>query len=118
MFHAFHVAFRGLAKAWLQERHLKVHTLAMLAVGTAGWFLKIPRAEFALLILCFGLVLGLEYANSAIERLADRVTLDWDPIIRDAKDFAAAAVLVAALASIAVGILVLGPPLFDLILSL
>jgi diacylglycerol kinase len=57
------------------------------------------------------LVASLEYANSALERLANRVTTERDPWIRDAKDMAAAAVLVASMASAAVGLLILGPPL-------
>lgn len=113
MVQAFKAAFRGLCAAWSEERHLKIHTLAIGGVSLAAMYLGVSRTEWALLVLCFGLVTGLEYANSALERLANRVTTERDPWIRDAKDMAAAAVLVASMAAAVVGLLVLGPPLAE-----
>lgn len=109
MRNAWLAAVRGLVVAWRAERHLKVHTAAAIAVVCLGWTLKLPNVEWAILTLAIGLVLAAEYANSALERLADRVSLDRHPLIRDAKDFAAASVLVAALAAAVVGVLILGP---------
>ena len=111
MFRAFAVAVRGVAVAWRQELHLKLHTAAAVLVFAAAWWLGTTSTEWAILLLCIGLVFGLEYVNSALERLADRVTTAEDPLIRDAKDMAAGAVLVVSFASALVGILVLGPKL-------
>lgn len=109
MWNAWLAAVRGLVVAWRAERHLKVHTVAAIAVVCLGWTLKLSNVEWAILTLAMGLVLAAEYANSALERLADRVSLDRHPLIRDAKDFAAASVLVAALTAAVVGVLILGP---------
>jgi diacylglycerol kinase len=117
MIHAFRAAFRGLLAAWTQERHLKIHTLAATAVVAAGFWLKVSALEWAVLVLCFGLVFGLEYLNSALERLANRVDPQWHELIRDAKDFAAAGVLAGALAAAVVGALILGPKLWILLLN-
>jgi len=95
--------------AWCTERHLKVHSVAALAVVCLCLVLKISSVEWAILSLAMGMVLAAEYANSALERLADRVSMERHPLIRDAKDFAAASVLVAALAAAVVGVLLLGP---------
>ncbi len=70
-----------------------------------------------MLLLCFGLVFGLEYLNSALERLANRVDAEWHELIRDAKDFAAAGVLAGALAAAVVGVLILGPKLWTLLFN-
>ena len=64
-------------------------------------------------MLTFCLVLGLEACNSAIEALGDAVTLDQHPLIGAAKDVAASAVLMAAMGSVIIGLLILGPPLWQ-----
>jgi len=117
MLQAFKAAFRGVGIAWLHERHLKVHTVAMVSVCCVAAYVEVSRIEWAILLLCFGLVTSLEYANSALERLANRVTSERDPLIRDAKDMAAAAVLVASIAAAGVGLLILAPPVLRLILG-
>jgi len=117
MLEAFKAAFRGVGIAWLYERHLKVHTVAMVSVCCVAAYVEVSRIEWAILLLCFGLVTSLEYANSALERLANRVTSERDPLIRDAKDMAAAAVLVASIAAAGVGLLILAPPVLRLILG-
>ena len=117
MIHAFRAAFRGLLAAWKQERHLKIHTLAAVLVAALAIWLELPALEWAVLVLCFGLVFGLEYLNSALERLANRVDPQWHELIRDAKDFAAAGVLAGALAAAVVGVLILGPKLWTLLFN-
>ncbi len=112
MWKAWWAAARGLIVAWQTERHLKVHSLAALVVICVGLLLELSGIEWAILSLAMGQVLAAEYANSALERLADRVSTERDPLIRDAKDFAAASVLVAAIAAAVVGLLVLGPKLW------
>ena len=103
--------------AWRTERHLKVHSIAALGVIGLGVMLELSGVEWAILTLAMGMVLAAEYANSALERLADRISVERHPLIRDAKDFAAASVLVAALAAAVVGLLLLGPKLWIYVLD-
>ena len=112
MWNALGAAVRGMIVAWRTERHLKVHSVAAIAVVCLGLILKISGVEWAIITLSMGMVFAAEYANSALERLADRVSTERHPLIRDAKDFAAASVLVAALAAAVVGLLILGPKLW------
>lgn len=114
MWKAWHAALRGLLVAWMQERHLKVHSIAAIAVAACGIYFKITPIEWSILVLAVGIVLVAEYANSALERLADRVSAEFHPLIRDAKDFAAASVLVAAFCSALVGALILGPKIWQI----
>jgi diacylglycerol kinase len=64
-----------------------------------------------MLVLAIGLVISAEAMNTAIEILADRITLESDPAIGRAKDVAAGAVLAAAACSIVLGLLVFVPHL-------
>jgi diacylglycerol kinase (ATP) len=109
---SFAYAARGIA-AFAREPHARVHFAAAFAVaGLAAW-LRVSRAEGALLALAVGLVLAAETLNSALEALADRVAPDPHPLVARAKDVAAAGVLLSALAAALVGALVLGPALVE-----
>jgi diacylglycerol kinase len=109
---SFANAGRGVG-ALLGEANARVQlAIAALVVGLGFW-LELGRGDWALLVLAMGLVLAAEAANTALEALADRVAPDPHPLVGRAKDVAAGAVLIAALAAAAVGGLVLGPPLWQ-----
>jgi diacylglycerol kinase (ATP) len=111
-------SFRPACSGWrrlVAEPNMRIHLgIATLVVG-AGLVLEVSRLEWIALLLCIGLVLGLEALNSALEDLADAVHPGQHPLVGRAKDRAAAAVLVAALVSVAVGVLVFGPKLLALL---
>jgi diacylglycerol kinase len=75
-------------------------------------WLQINRLDWCLIALATASVWAAEAFNTAVERLADRVTTERDPLIKQAKDLAAGAVLLACAGAVAVGLLVLGPPLW------
>lgn len=69
----------------------------------AARFYELTRAEWAVLLLTFGAVMGFEAVNTALEYLADKVTRERDEHIRRCKDCAAGAVLIAAIFAVGVG---------------
>lgn len=79
-------AFRGLRLCIHDERNFRVH-----------------MTEAAILCICFGLTMGAELLNTAIERLCDKQASGYDGMVRNAKDIAAAGVFVCAAACVAVG---------------
>lgn len=79
------------------------------AARLAGWFFELAVVEWVLLTLTIALVFVAEALNTAIEFLADAVMPARHPMIEKSKDVAAAAVLVAAIASVVTGALLLGP---------
>lgn len=104
----FVYAGRGIITA-LHERNFRFHLCAAaFVIYFAACFYSLSRAEWAALILTISAVISLEAANTAIERLADAVTTAQNENIRRCKDCAAAAVLIAAIAAVAVGIVLLG----------
>ena len=66
-------------------------------------------------ITLFGLVMGLETVNTAIEAVVDLVTEEKRPLAKKAKDAAAGAVLIAAIMAAGAGLLIFVPKLFDLL---
>lgn len=85
-------------------------------LATAFW-LQLESARIALLLLAIGLVWVAEGLNTALEYLADAAVPQSDPLVRNAKDVSAGAVLLAAVIASLVGLCVLGPPLVSWISS-
>ena len=78
-----------------------------------AFWLGIGRLEWAILVLTTMAVWMAEFANTALEAMVDLVSPDYHPLAKAAKDVAAAAVLVGALGAVIIGLLVLGPPLWQ-----
>lgn len=106
---AFACAFRGINSLFAEEVHPRIHLVAAVCVIAFGFIFNIAPWEWCAVIICMGGVFMAEAFNTALERLADRVTRERDPLIRVAKDVAAAAVLLFVFASVAVGLIVFIP---------
>lgn len=114
---SFGHAFRGVASALRSEVHLRFHALATVAVIGLGFYFGISRAEWALVALAVGTVWTAELANTAVEALTDLVSPEYHPLAGKAKDVAAGAVLLAALAALVVGALIFAPHFFQLVIT-
>ncbi|MBO0935066.1 diacylglycerol kinase family protein [Fibrella sp. HMF5335] len=115
---SFRFAGQGIIDLFRYENNAKVHLLVAVVVVVAGFWLKLSTTEWALIVTQIGLVWAAEGFNTALEKLCDRVTTQHDPLIKAAKDLAAAAVLILGLTAVVVGLLIFVPRLyafFDLI---
>ncbi len=92
-----------------------VHLVVAVAALALGLFLHLSLAELATVVLTIGVVLAAEAFNTALEAACDAASPDLHPLIKRAKDAAAAGVLVAALAAVVVGALLFGPRLLALL---
>lgn len=101
---SFRAAWHGLCSVVRRERNFRVHLVVSAYVLAFAWLGRVSGAQLALLFACIGLVLALELVNTAVETLCDRVTTKQDEQIGKVKDFAAAAVLIAALMAAAAGL--------------
>lgn len=111
----FGCAFRGLGWVLLREPSGRVHAAGTLAVVGMGLFFKITPTEWAVLALACGGVTGAEALNTAIEKLADRVSTQREESIRLVKDTAAGGVLAVTLGAVGAGLAIFGPRLWALV---
>lgn len=109
LFKSFHYAFRGIGELFLSTPNARIHLVAALGVVLLAGILRVSKVEWIILILVICLVLAMEAMNSALEKLSDRVSEEYSPLIRDAKDLAAGAVLLVAIAAAIVGLLIFLP---------
>jgi diacylglycerol kinase (ATP) len=100
---SFGYAVKGIVAAVRSEQNLRIHLVAMIAVSVAGVKLQVSTTEWLVLVLCFGIVIGAELVNSAIEKLVDLVSPDHNAKAGLIKDIAAGAVLVVAIAAAVAG---------------
>ena len=92
--------------------------VASVAVILLSIFLKLNTTGWALILLAIALVWIAEFLNTALEVVVDLASNHQQhELARVSKDVGAAAVLIAALTSIGIGLLVLGPPLWSAIRS-
>lgn len=109
----FSFAFQGLMDSIKTQVNMRFHLFALCAVTAAGIFFQIDKVEWLIIILCFALVIGMELLNTAIEHLANAVTTEFNPLIKRAKDAAAAAVLWVSLLAALIGLWIFLPYIFD-----
>lgn len=112
---SFTFAGKGVLWIWMSEPNFRVHCVALVLATIFGFTLKISLPEWIAVIICSGMVLGAEAVNSAIEVLADATHPEPDPLVGQAKDAAAGAVLLVAVAAFAVGAIIFLPKLWQLI---
>jgi diacylglycerol kinase (ATP) len=106
---SFVFAFQG-AKALLASQHNAwVHAGATFAVVVGGAICRVSRQEWTSLIFAIALVWMAEALNTAIEFLADEVSVERRERIGSAKDVGAFGVLVAAIAAFMIGAIVFFP---------
>lgn len=110
--HAFGHAFRGWGHVLKTQQNAWIHSMIAAAVIALGLWLGIDPRDWAVLVLTIAMVFTAEFINTAIEAIVDLTSPSQHPLARVGKDVGAGAVLVAALAAIIVGLLILGPPLW------
>lgn len=113
LWHSFACSWRGIVYTFRTQRNLKIHAVISLAVIVIGLFLRLDALRWAVLILTMALVMAAELVNTAIESSVDLITESNQPLARVAKDAAAGAVFLSAIAAVIIGLLILGLPLWQ-----
>jgi diacylglycerol kinase (ATP) len=108
---SFGYACRGLTTIATTQPNFVVHLLAAVVALAVGALLRVSPVEFSVIVLTIAVVLTAEALNTALETVCDLVQPTYHPLVRRAKDASAAAVLVAAIASVLVAALIYLPHL-------
>jgi diacylglycerol kinase (ATP) len=108
-------AARGVGIMIRTQHNAWIHATATVGVIVAGVVLHLSAAEWCWIVLAIMSVWTAEALNTAFEFLTDVASPDFHPIAGQAKDVAAGAVLLAACGAVAIGVLVLGPHVVNLL---
>jgi diacylglycerol kinase (ATP) len=93
------------------QKNTRLQAVASILILVLALWLQISFVELAILILTITIVWMAEFVNAAVEAAVNLSTQTYHPMAKVAKDVASAAVLLGVVASILVGLLLLGPPL-------
>jgi len=110
---SFRHAFAGCWYMLRTQENAWIHAAFSAAVLVVGLWLHLSTVEWAVIVLAMGIVWTTEFVNTALEAVVDLASPDIHPLAKVGKDVAAAAVLVGAGTSVVIGLLILGPPLFE-----
>lgn len=111
--HSFRHAFHGWWYVIRTQRNAWIHAVITTLVMLVALWLHLPFRDWAVLFLTIALVWTAEFINTALEAVVNLASPQKHPLAKVGKDVGAAAVLIAALTAILVGLLILGPPLYE-----
>lgn len=110
---SFRNAIRGIAVALSKEQNFKIEVGFAIIVSILLIYLPLSLIERIFVIFAIALVLILELVNSANERFLNLYSKEHQPKIGEIKDLMAGAVLMAAFASLIIGLLIFLPYFYD-----
>ncbi len=108
-------AFFGLKYCFITQRNMVIHAIFGSVVIVVGVALKISMTEMIFLLAAVFLVLVAEAFNTALEKTIDLYTKERNHLAHIAKDVAAGAVLLTSIYAVIIGLIILGPPLWNFI---
>ena len=112
LFLSFKYAWAGVSYAFATQRNFRIHTFIGILAVSLGAFLEIRAIEMAVIVMTCAIVMVLELLNTAIESVVDlTVKQTYHELAKIAKDCAAGAVLISAIAAVIVAACILLPPL-------
>jgi len=109
---SFYYAFNGVWLLLRYEPNAWIHAVAAIVVILAGFFFHISSFEWCFICFAIGSVIVAEGFNTAIEKIADLISPEYHPIIKQVKDIAAGCVLITAIAAACVGLIIFLPKVF------
>jgi diacylglycerol kinase len=93
------------------QKNTRLMSVASILIVALCIWLELKPVELALIVVVITIVWLTEFLNAGIEAAIDVASPELHPIAQVGKDVASAAVLLGVIASVIVGVLLLGPPL-------
>lgn len=110
---SFQYAFAGLWFVIRTQQNAWIHTIVSIAVVILGVWLRLEPRDWAVIVVAVALVWTAEFINTALEAVVDLASPEQNHLAKVGKDVGAAAVLIASVSAFLIGLLILGPPLWD-----
>jgi diacylglycerol kinase (ATP) len=102
-------SFIGAYRLVTSEHSIIVQFVIGLLVTGAGFYFQISPTEWMLQTMAIGMVMAIEGANTAVEKICDFIHPDFNEKIGFIKDIASGAVFFAAVAAVVVGAIIYYP---------
>lgn len=111
---SFRHAFAGWWYVLRTQRNAWIHAVIAVAVVLLSFWLGLSAGDWAMITIAIALVWTAEFINTALEAVVDLASQhEYHPLAKVGKDVGAAAVLIAACSAALIGLLILGPLLWE-----
>lgn len=111
--HSFRYAFHGWWFVIRTQKNAWIHAIVSIIVVFLALWLDLSAWDWAVIIIAIAMVWTAEFLNTALEAVVDLASPERNHLAKVGKDVGAAAVLIAASSSAIIGLLILGPPLWE-----
>lgn len=112
-FKGFYFAGKGISYSFSTQPNFRIHCLIALFVINAGFYFALNTVEWLWIIAATAVVFIAELFNTALETLVNLVSPEFNPKAGHVKDISAAAVLIAAIMALIIGLLIFLPKIID-----
>jgi diacylglycerol kinase (ATP) len=116
--HSFRCAFSGWWYVIRTQKNAWIHAIVSILVVVTGIWIGLALYDWAVIIIAIAMVWTAEFINSALEAVVDLASPQKHRLAQVGKDVGAAAVLISAISAAIIGILILGPPLWQRLVSI
>jgi diacylglycerol kinase len=106
---SFKFAIEGWWFVIRTQQNAWIHAIVSIVVVLLGLWLQLSARDWAVIILAIAMVWAAEFFNTALEAIVDLASPEQNHLAKVGKDVGAAAVLIAAGASVLIGLLIMGP---------
>jgi diacylglycerol kinase (ATP) len=100
------------------QRNAWIHATISIVVIIVCLWVRLELRDWAIIILAIAMVWTAEFLNTALEAVVDLASPQQHHLARVGKDVGAAAVLIASVSSVIIGIFIIGPPFWLRVRSL
>ncbi len=109
---SFYYAWSGLVSTYKSEQNFRLQVLVSIIVVAISVYFRLSRKEWVIVLLVICLVLLLELLNTALEKVMDILEPKIHHYVKLIKDVMAAAVFLASLFAVIIGVLIFWPYFF------
>jgi diacylglycerol kinase len=115
---SFRYAIGGWWYVIRTQRNAWIHAIISICVLGISFWLGLNRYDWTMIIIAIAMVWTAEFINTALEAIVDLASPEQHDLAKISKDVGASAVLIAAGSSAIIGIIILGPPLWDRLIKI
>ncbi len=105
---SFQYAFSGFLYCINNERNMRIHLSAFVLLSMFSYYYGLDRTEFMIFTIVCSIVVFAEMVNTSIEAIVNLASPSYHRLAKIAKDIAAGAVFVTAMAAVIVGVFLFG----------
>lgn len=106
-------AYKGFLYALKTQPNFQIQIIVLVISVATGFYFKIETLEWLVLLLAIGVVISAELFNTAIEKILDFISPEYNKQAGLMKDIAAGAVLFSSIMAAIIGIIIFVPKIIE-----